>query len=85
MTKKIEFVPSEARKMRKVDLEIENFNLKYPVGTPGKLFKDSGENVDTKVRGEAYLMCGQSMAFFEGVSGCYKTDRFKARRDGAPK
>lgn len=67
-----------AMSKKRVELEVENFNLKYPVGTEGNLRRDNGLHVATRIRGEAYEMCGQSVAFFDGISGAYKTDRFTA-------
>lgn len=58
------------------DLQVENWNLKHPVGTPVKLRKDSGEVVETKTRYPAYISdSGHAVCFFEGVSGYYMLDR----------
>lgn len=54
---------------------VDDFNAKYPVGTPVLLKKDFGDEVKTTVRHAAYILSGHSaVAFFEGVSGCYCID-----------
>ncbi len=59
----------------KNDKAITAWNAANPVGTYGNLTMDSGEKC-TRVRGAAYEMGGQVVAFFEGVSGCYLASRF---------
>ena len=57
-------------------LEAENWNLKYPVGTPVRLQRDSGEVKETKTRSEAYVCeSGYAVCFFEGVCGYYMLNR----------
>lgn len=57
-------------------LEVENWNLKHPVGTPVLLSKDSGQVLNTKTRSEAYVCdSGHAVCFFEGVSGYYLLNR----------
>ena len=54
------------------------FNKRYPVGHLGFLHRDNGEVVPTAVRQEAFETGnGDPVAFFDGVSGYYKIDRFK--------
>jgi hypothetical protein len=56
--------------------QINEFNDKYPIGTPVKLLLDSGKITQTKVRAEAIILGGHSpVAWFEGVSGCYLITR----------
>ncbi len=61
--------PSQAKLQKMVD----DFNKRFPVGTPIMLKKDFvDEPVLTKVTHPAYIMSGHSaVAFFEGISGCY--------------
>lgn len=60
-------------------LEVENWNLKHPVGVPVTLRMDSGADKVTKTRSEAYVCdAGYPVAFFEGVSGYYLLDRATA-------
>lgn len=62
--------------LKMAELEAENWNLKHPVGTLVVLRKDSGENLQTKTRSEAYVCdSGYAVCFFEGVSGYYLLDR----------
>ena len=74
------------QELRRVSaLEAENWNLKYPVGTPVVLSKDSGEQKQTKTRSEAYVCdSGQAVCFFEGVSGYYLLDRATPAREVQP-
>jgi len=59
--------------------ECHNWNLKHSIGTPVVLRKDSGEDLPTKTRSEAYVCdAGYAVCFFEGVSGYYLLDRAKA-------
>lgn len=61
------------------ELEAENWNLKNPVGTEVILHKDSGTDLPTKTRSEAYVCdSGYAVCFFEGVSGYYLLDRATA-------
>ena len=58
---------TEARLQRLVD----DFNGRFPVGTPVMLRKDSGP-VQTTVQAAGQILGGHSaVAWFEGVSGCY--------------
>jgi hypothetical protein len=61
------------------ELEVENWNLKHPVGQTVKLRLDSGVEKITKTRSESYICdAGYPVAFFEGVSGYYLLDRAEA-------
>jgi hypothetical protein len=60
----------ESKKM--AALRVENWNLKYPVGTLVKLKHDDGTTHITKTRSEAYICnAGYPVCFFENVSGYY--------------
>jgi hypothetical protein len=60
-------------------LEVENWNLKHPVGTAVALRKDNGTDHITKTRSEAYICdAGYPVCFFEGVSGYYLLNRATA-------
>lgn len=61
-------------------LEVENWNLKHPVGTAVDLRKDSGEVVATKTKYPAEVSAsGHAVGWFEGVSGYYLLDRATAK------
>lgn len=63
-------------KKTKNDLIIENFNLKYPVGTDVTVKKDNGEIIHTKTRSEADLLGGHTpVIWLDGISGCYALSR----------
>lgn len=52
----------------------DDFNRRFPVGTPVILRKDSG-NVVTSVRAPAEILQGHSaVGWFVGVSGCYSIE-----------
>lgn len=61
---------------RVAGLEVENWNLKHPVGTAVTLRKDVGPEIETKTRSEAYVCdAGYAVCFFDGVSGYYLLER----------
>lgn len=58
------------------DKECTAWNIANPVGTPVILTRDSGEEVKTKTRSEAYVSdAGYGVIFLEGVTGYYLLDR----------
>lgn len=68
-----------AEKKKMAAMEVENWNLKHPVGTPVRLRRDSGAEQETRTRSEAYVSdSGHAVAFFEDVSGYYLLDRAEA-------
>jgi hypothetical protein len=61
--------PIKAAKMQKL---CDEFNQKYPVGTPVRLHLDFADWIPTKVKHAAEILSGHTaVAWFEGVSGCY--------------
>lgn len=60
-------------------LQVENWNLKHPIGTAVVVLLDSGERGATVTTGEAYVLGGHSAVVgIAGVSGCYLLDRVTA-------
>ena len=60
-------------------LQVENWNLKYPVGTSVRLTKDSGEVIETHTRSAAEISSsGHAVIWLEGVSGFYLLSRVVA-------
>lgn len=54
------------------------WNNANPQGTEVLLKKDSGEEIRTKTRGDAYMCAaGYPVIFLEGVSGYYLLDRVR--------
>lgn len=54
------------------------WNNANPPGTEVLLKKDSGEEIRTKTRGDAYVCnSGYPVIFLEGVSGYYLLDRVR--------
>lgn len=78
---------TKAEKKHIAELEVENWNLKHPVGTAVTLRLDSGVDKITKTRSEAYVCdAGYPVAFFEDVSGYYLLERaepLESRLDAA--
>ena len=57
-------------------MQIENFNLKYPVGTSVTVRKDNGALHTGNTRTEAYICeSGYPVIFVTGISGYYLLDR----------
>jgi hypothetical protein len=59
-----------------VQQEVERFNRECLVGHAGFLHKDDGRVLPTFVERPAQEMGGRCVAWFEGVRGCYVTNRF---------
>lgn len=60
-------------------LEVENWNLKHPVGTPVTLRKDDGSVIETRTRARAEILSGHTpVIWLEGVRGCYLLSRVRA-------
>lgn len=77
MTKK-----QKANELRMAELQVENWNLKYPVGTPVDLLRDSGTVQATRTRYESYVCeAGYAVCLFENVSGYYLLDRATPRTE----
>lgn len=67
--------------MAKNDLKVENWNLKFPVGSRVIVTKDDKSQLETYTTSEAYVLSGHTpVIHLSGVSGCYLLDRVK----GAP-
>lgn len=65
-----------------LQVAVDGFNRRYPIGTEGLLKKDDGSLLETKTRSKAEVLSGHSAVIWvEGVSGCYLLSRFtpKAR------
>jgi hypothetical protein len=55
---------------------VEEWNQKYPVGTPVVVIRDNGEKFSTRTRGKAELSGAVSpVVRVEGISGCYHLGR----------
>ncbi len=65
--------------IKMLTLEVENWNLKFSVGTPVTVRLDSGEIKTTTTRSEAQVLSGHSaVIWLTGISGCYLLDRVSA-------
>lgn len=54
------------------------WNTAHPAGSDVMLKKDTGEEIRTKTRGDAYMCAaGYPVIFLEGVSGYYLLDRVR--------
>lgn len=58
------------------DIElVDNWNEKYPEGTPVIVTRDNGDKLETVTRSVAWSMCGSAVVLVKGISGCYSFDR----------
>lgn len=65
-------------KEKKLQAEIDAFNLKFKVGDPVKVKLDSGEVKETTVKHEATILGGHTaVGWFNGISGCYSLKSVK--------
>jgi hypothetical protein len=63
---------------RIAELEVENWNLTYPVGQRVTLTKDSGHVIETITRSEAEVASsGHAVIWLVGISGYYLLSRVK--------
>ena len=71
-------------------LQVENWNLKYPVGTEVTVELDSGEIQATRTRSAAQMLGAvaskndpghTAVIWLEGISGCYLLSRVRAKGD----
>ena len=70
---------TQQRRKKLAELEVENWNLKHAIGTRVKLYKDSGDCVETTTRSEAQVSgSGHAVCWFEGISGYYLLSRAEA-------
>ncbi len=62
----------------KKELEVENFNLKTPVGSKVFVTYDDGSKVETETTSKAYLLGGHTpVIHLQDVTGCYLLNRVK--------
>lgn len=68
--------------MTRAELDVESWNLSYPVGTRVFVKKDRDEVLETVTRSEAWALGGSgnrpghtAVIMVEGISGCYLLDR----------
>lgn len=56
--------------------KVDDWNAKYPAGTPVKVKLDNGSIKETTTRSEADLLGGHTpVVWLEGIRGCYLLDR----------
>jgi hypothetical protein len=66
---------------RDPEQEVAVFNSKYDEGHLGFLRKDDGTEVPTILKSRAWALGGHTaVAMFDGMSGCYRIDRFTPMR-----
>jgi hypothetical protein len=65
--------------LKLISLQVENWNLKHPVGTAVTVRTDSGAVIATKTKSPAQILSGHSaVIWLEGISGCHALDRVVA-------
>jgi hypothetical protein len=63
-------------RITKAELIVENWNLRYPVGTIVTVKKDDGSTLTTTTRFPAEVSAsGHAVGWFTGISGYYLLDR----------
>lgn len=69
---------AKRQNLKMVTLQVENWNLKHPIGAGVVVTKDQGERVETVTTSEAYVMGGHSAVIhLRDISGCYALGRVK--------
>ncbi len=69
-------VTREERKLQKLQSKCDVFNTQNPIGSKVLVRRDSGGNLITYTRSEAYVLSGHTpVVFVEGISGCYDLSR----------
>lgn len=67
-----------------LQLQVDQFNARYPVGQQVTVRKDGGEGFSTKTRSKAEVLSGHSaVIWLEGMAGCYLLDRVTPITGGA--
>jgi hypothetical protein len=62
--------------LREMELEVENWNLKHPVGTPVRVRLDDGQVVHTATISKAEMLSGHTpVIWLEHIRGCYLLSR----------
>ena len=63
---------------RELQLEVENWNLKHPIGTPVRVTKDNGTVVETVTISKASMLGGHTpVVWLRDISGAYLLSRCK--------
>lgn len=71
-------MPPKQKTQQHLNLEVENFNLKYKVGDKVNLLTDSGDIQEVTVKHPATILGGHSaVGWFKEISGCYQLDRVR--------
>lgn len=64
------------KSQKQLELEVENFNLKFGVGDRVRIKNDFGQIKEVTISNPASIMGGHSVVgWFEEISGCYSLDR----------
>lgn len=70
---------AKRKSLAQLTQQVNEWNAMYPVGTPVKVLRDSGEWVYTKTRSEAQVLSGHTaVIWLDGITGCYLLDRVVA-------
>ncbi len=67
------------KSQKDVDM-VNDWNEKYPEGTPVTVTRDNGETLETVTRSVAWSMCGSAVVMVKGISGCYSLERVRAQQ-----
>ena len=73
-----------AAEITAAQVRVDEWNRKYPVGTPVELRMDDGSVVETQTRSEAWLLtCGVALVNMLGKSGGWNLDRVRPIKERA--
>ena len=73
-------IPSDSEKRRaSAEAEVAAWNAAHPVGTPVTVTLDLGEQVETKTRSVAWVICDHASVMVDGISGGYLLARVRPR------
>lgn len=69
---------SKPSRVKIQELEVENWNLKHPVGKKVKVELDNGSWIETTTNAPASMLGGHTaVAWLNGISGCYRLSRVR--------
>lgn len=61
-----------------LERQVDDWNAHHQLGTEVIVRRDSGQEVQTKTRSQAWVLSGHSAVIMvDGISGCYSLDRVR--------
>jgi len=60
----------------------EEFNKRFPPGTPVQVLRDNGDRMRTRTRSQAWILGGHTpVVMVEGIAGGYRLDRVEPEEE----